>query len=172
MARPRTNNSGLPACVYEKRGRYYLVKRGRWFNLGEDRDRAIELARCFIPPATVDQLPILEYALRLVARARQNARSRGIDFKLTKEDVRALMDDSDWKCAVTRTPFSLERLGTTGDRPFAPSIDRIRCELGYERENCRIVCVATNFAMNRWGEPVLRRLARHMTAPNRIRQVY
>lgn len=63
---------------------------------------------------------------------------------------------SKFRCAITRTPFSMTKIG--GARPYAPSIDRIDCSLGYSAKNCRIVCVATNLAINRWGDGVLHTL--------------
>jgi hypothetical protein len=43
--------------------------------------------------------------------------------------------------------------------PFSPSIDRIDTVGGYTTDNVRLVCVAANFALNQWGDDVLRRLA-------------
>jgi hypothetical protein len=104
---------------------------------------------------------IERYAGALVARARVNARNRrNLPFELTKDDVLALLAECKWKCAVTRTPFSFEKI--RNQRPFAPSIDRIDCDAGYVKTNCRIVCVAANYAMNTWGESVLRTMAKHM----------
>jgi hypothetical protein len=51
------------------------------------------------------------------------------------------------------TPFSGKR------RPFAPSIDRIDPSRGYSKGNCRLVCVAVNYAMSDWGLAVLKRIA-------------
>lgn len=44
-------------------------------------------------------------------------------------------------------------------RPFMPSIDRTNSAKGYTAGNCRLVCVAANFAMNEWGQGVLHKLA-------------
>jgi hypothetical protein len=105
---------------------------------------------------------IERFALRLLAVARGNAkRRRGLPFSLTQADVLQLLRSAGWRCSVTRTPFSLDRVGN--QRPYAPSIDRIDSAVGYVPENCRIVCVAANMAMNTWGESVLRTLALHMT---------
>ena len=43
--------------------------------------------------------------------------------------------------------------------PFAPSLDRIDSSKGYVRGNVRLVCMAANFALNQWGDDILRRLA-------------
>lgn len=163
MSRPRTSDLDLPRNVYERRGSYFFVKGGRWINLGRDKKQAIAAGSGFLMPPTMEQKPLLAYTFRVLARARQNAKGRrGIPFALTKQDARDLLEQAGWRCAVTRTPFSLETVGAHTDKPFAPSIDRINSALGYERSNCRVVCVATNFAMNRWGEGVLRTLLHHL----------
>jgi integrase len=42
MNRPRRlNPEGLPPCVYRKHGAYWLVKKGKWTRLGEDRQSAL-----------------------------------------------------------------------------------------------------------------------------------
>ena len=45
-------------------------------------------------------------------------------------------------------------------RAYAPSLDRIDPEGLYTADNCRLVMVAVNFALNAWGEEVYLRLAR------------
>ena len=163
MGRTRKHDTGLPERVYERRGSFFYVRDGKWTNLGKDRASAIEAAFALNIPPTSDQRAVADYAYRVLARARQNAKGRrGILFDLTKEDVLALLHEANWRCAVTRTPFILDAVGTRGDRPLAPSIDRKDSTKGYTRENCRIVCVAANFAMNRWGDWVLRTMLTHM----------
>lgn len=44
--RPRKNDRHLPKCMYFKHGRYWLVKRGKWHDLGTDMaDAMIEYVR-------------------------------------------------------------------------------------------------------------------------------
>ncbi len=162
MARPRKLDSGLPKCVYERRGKFYLVKGGRWYSLGANRERIAERAAAFVTPTVMaERTAILRYSLKLVARTRANAKGRrGIPFGICRADVEAMLRASHYQCAVTGTPLSLVTVGR--HRPFAPSIDRRDSSAGYTKENCRVVCMAANFAMNAWGEDVLRTIATHM----------
>jgi len=49
--RPRTKDRHLPACVYEKHGAFWLVKKGKWQRLGPDLHSAlIEYARIVAVP--------------------------------------------------------------------------------------------------------------------------
>lgn len=51
--RPRKRDRHLPACVYQRRGAYYLVQRGRWIPLGRDLAAALaEYARHRRPEPT------------------------------------------------------------------------------------------------------------------------
>lgn len=72
-------------------------------------------------------------------------------------------------CEVTGIPFSLDR-GESGRRPYAPSLDRRDSSGGYTSENCRLVCVAVNVAMNEWGAELLLRIAEHVSAMTEIRR--
>ncbi len=48
--------------------------------------------------------------------------------------------------------------------PFVPSLDRKTPALGYTEDNCRVVCLIVNEAMNRWGFDPLLKLARRLVA--------
>ncbi len=52
-------------------------------------------------------------------------------------------------CELSGLPFSDIKFGSR--RPYVPSIDRIKPELGYVRENVRVVLWALNTAMGTWG---------------------
>jgi hypothetical protein len=61
---------------------------------------------------------------------------------------------------VTGLPFSLEKIGSgAAKKVFAPSLDRIQAGGCYSRENCRLVMVGVNFAINSWGLDTYLRLA-------------
>lgn len=142
--------------MYVRRGTYYLVINGKWINIGKDRETALRAMQNYPITTLYAENDIVRYVAKKVAVARGNAKKRrGIPFSITKDDVVALVVAQRFRCAVTGVRFSLDTLGPHKDRPFAPSIDRVDSDQGYVPGNCRIVCVATNFAMNRWGEQVL-----------------
>ncbi len=149
----------LPPRVHLKHGAYYYVRLNEWRRLcaeGEDVHAALAAMGPFVPKQ--DRLiELVSFVPKLHARCRNNARGRrSIGFTLLVEDVYRMLDEQGWVCAVTRHDFSFVQIA--GKRPFAPSIDRIDSAQGYSRENCRVVCVATNYAMNVWGEEVFRSL--------------
>jgi len=99
---------------------------------------------------------------KILSNCRERAWKRGLAFELTGQDLRQMLEDSEYRCSVTGIPFDFSPTAssTHSRRPFFPSVDRIDNKLGYTRENCRIVCVAANYAMNEWGEEVFAMVAR------------
>ena len=94
----------------------------------------------------------------LVARARDNARKKGMAFDLTPEFAETLWKDG--RCAVTGRSFSVQPFpDALVKHPFAPSIDRKLSSGGYTKDNARLVCVAVNFGMGQWGQEVFLELA-------------
>ena len=87
---------------------------------------------------------------------------------MTIDELWSLWRRADGKCEVTGIPFSLVRTGgrSVTARPWIPSVDRISCAVGYEQNNCRIVCHAVNMAMNQWGEKFLMRIAKALYGRN------
>ena len=71
---------------------------------------------------------------RLLARAKENARARGMNFDLSIEDI--FIPDV---CPITLQPLSFE-----GPKEHRPSIDRIRNHLGYVKGNVLIVSERAN----------------------------
>ena len=110
------------------------------------------------------QQPLPQWARDILRMAARNASRRGIPFTLTQDDMRALVARADGRCVVTGIPFDFEKHRGSRRRPFAPSIDRERSTLGYRRDNCRLVCIAVNLAMNEWGLDPLLRIARALVA--------
>ena len=94
--------------------------------------------------------------------AQQGARTRGLPFDLTLEDVQAMAEAQDGVCAVTGMRFSLRKPKRGIKKPWAPSIDRIDSSLGYSPENCRIVTIFANIAMSDWGDWVISELKQEL----------
>ena len=121
--------------------------------VGPARQRAI--ARM----ADVRRYAFEQFAFRVVAKAKERSSSR-IPFALTAEHVIALAERQDYRCAVTGIALDISPPKRTRRKPFEPSLDRIRPNLGYVEGNVRVVCNIVNFAMNEWGEDALWDLVR------------
>ena len=162
--RPRKTDTDLPPCVYLRRGTYFYVKRGEWTNVGKTLEEAllqIEAIKAGKKHVRgTRKMKEMEDALRKVFRARRSgATIKKVPFEITEEFIRRLAKKSNWCCSMTGIPFNLKKPEGRHRNPFAPSIDRIDNKLGYVEGNVRVVCLATNFAMNEWGEDVLQTLA-------------
>lgn len=158
MGRRRAAESDLPKCVYLRHGAYYFVRKGIWTRLCERRVDVEGTLESFITSRErMGQDELTTYCYRVMVRAGCNARGRrrNMPFDLSRADVLALLERARWTCEVTGTHFSLDKVGHRGQRPYAPSIDRVDSSEGYSFGNCRVVCVAANIAMNSWGDAVL-----------------
>lgn len=100
-----------------------------------------------------------EKASELYRTAKNRAAWRKVPFELTKEQFEELIIAAGGKCAVSGIPFDFDPPRNGFRRPFAPSLDRINSDLGYTKDNCRLVCVAVNYAMADWGDGVFLRIA-------------
>lgn len=95
------------------------------------------------------------------ASARGRARARGSAFEITLDWVLQQYEQQKGSCALTGIPFVLDR-NPDGKRfytPFAPSLDQVVPGAGYTAANTRLVCVAMNVALNRFGEDVFAKIA-------------
>jgi hypothetical protein len=88
-------------------------------------------------------------------RARQNKRGFNLDIDFLLEMFTA----QNGQCKLTGISFSLEKENDCRVDPWAISIDRIDSKLGYTKDNVRLVCTVVNFALNEWGEKVLRTMS-------------
>ena len=98
----------------------------------------------------------------------KNARSRELEHSLTHAQFHQIAERCEDACELTGIKFQWIRgLGINERQPFAPSLDRIDSRLGYTYENCRIICVAANMAINTWGDWVLAEMARGLTTKHK-----
>lgn len=96
---------------------------------------------------------------KALCAAKARAAKTGKPFGLTRSDLVLLLLRSGGACEVTGIAFNLTSTTKHKNRPFAPSIDRINSRLPYTMENCRLVCVAANLAINEWGDEIFSRVA-------------
>lgn len=101
----------------------------------------------------------------ITSRRRHRAREKGLEFSLTPEFIYKMMESNNFCCAISGIPFRMPRrddpkTNAVEIEPWAPSIDRIDISQGYVPNNVRVVSVAANYALNRFGSDVLAELAR------------
>jgi hypothetical protein len=102
-------------------------------------------------------------AKAMTARHRFNSRARGIPFQIESSDIYLLLKETGYRCAVSGIEFSKRATAKGAPDPWCASIDRIDNRHGYVKGNVRIVCLAANLAMNRWGYNTLLRLSLAVT---------
>lgn len=142
--------------------------------LGPSLAVALEKYRRIAPHAEIAKWslkPDEKFVSLLYRRLRTNAKSRGIDLGITKQDVMEMIDAAGNKCTLTGIPFSILKDERYRVRPWAPSIDRIDSTQGYTKQNCRVVCAYVNSALNEYGEELLLMIAKGLikTAKSRMR---
>jgi hypothetical protein len=88
--------------------------------------------------------------------ARMRAKKCRVPCTLTIQEVDAIYSRSKGRCELTGIPFDTSE--TRG--AWTPSLDRIDPEKGSVFENCRMICLAVNQAIGKWGEAVLGEIAK------------
>lgn len=155
----------LPPKMHLKFGGYYYVHKNKWIGLGRDRDKAMKEYEAW--HCGIRDREVAVYADNVFWRAQRNAKTREIEFALTKPQFKEILHRANGRCEVSGIPFTLDRHDRSARRPFAPSLDRIDCRHGYSPENCRVVAVAVNAAMSDWGEEVLIKIAAGLSKRSR-----
>ncbi|OQY75891.1 MAG: hypothetical protein B6D47_00590 [Rhodocyclaceae bacterium UTPRO2] len=95
-------------------------------------------------------------------RLRRRGRASGKGCSLTIGQFAQLVIEADGACQVSGIHFSNDIPVGSKRAPFSMSIDRIDSSRGYHFDNCRIVCLAVNLAMNNWGAAVMARIGKAM----------
>jgi len=65
--RPRKHDRNLPACMYLRNGSYYLVKKGKWKNLGRDYAKALQEYALLTSPKGGGMADLIDEVLRHAA---------------------------------------------------------------------------------------------------------
>lgn len=90
---------------------------------------------------------------RILAAARTRARNAGLPFELTVDDI----------VIPTHCPILGFALECSGDRNSSPSLDRIRPELGYVKDNVQVISTRANRIKNDSTPEEMRLLADYMS---------
>lgn len=98
--------------------------------------------------------------LELLSTSKKRAVLKGLPFTLTLDWALEAFENQGGCCLLTGIPFTFDRnpYGERFYRPFSPSLDQNQPGGGYTPENTRLVCVAVNIALNRFGEEVFHRV--------------
>lgn len=90
------------------------------------------------------------FLLKLWHKAKTNAK-RGLGCSMTVDDLVELFEQQEGRCAVT----GMEMTHTKEDPHSRVSIDRLDCNVGYDKGNVRLVCAAVNLMRNRMEDDEL-----------------
>jgi len=102
-------------------------------------------------------------AVSLVSSARQRAKKKGLPFDIDVEWVRQLFELQEEKCSETGLPFCYKERADHGYgffNPFAPSLDQIKADKGYTKDNVRLVLCIVNLGLNSFGDSVFEQVAK------------
>lgn len=156
---------GLPPYMEAralKRGGYsyrVLTPEKKWVLVGWNLDEALAAHKRILGTSwsTAEQ-----DAREVFQRARKGALRRGIEFDITEEEIRRMLEQQNNRCALTQKPFNNTKPHGQRTRPWCASLDRRDSSKGYSVENCRLVCTFVNIALNAYGDGLFTELLEHM----------
>ena len=100
------------------------------------------------------------YRLYWAERMRRAANKRaGRQCFLTVQNVADMLLAQEDRCALSGIRFRYRRRNETLD-PLSPSLDRKDSAREYTIDNCRVVLLAVNYGLNRWGDDTFIRICR------------
>lgn len=108
-----------------------------------------------VPLPTCDPRITVRMFTRIIAGCRTRAARKGLDFDLNESWAHAQYIIQDGLCAVTNVPLVFPQ-PKQEKLPNQISVDRINSKGGYVEDNCRLVALSANFAMNIWGEELFK----------------
>jgi len=85
----------------------------------------------------------------LLNGAKDRSKRKKLICTITKKWIQAKLEVG--YCELTKLKFDLNAVQNKRSNPFAPSLDRIDCNLGYTPENTRVVLNIVNMALNEFG---------------------
>lgn len=97
---------------------------------------------------------------KLLAMAKNRAKTQGLPFNLDADYLLDLWNEQDGLCALTARPFDLERSSEFAVNPDSASLDKIVPARGYVRGNVRWITYHANVARSEYGDDRLMELAR------------
>lgn len=145
---------------------YYKQKGKEKYDPSENKARYQEYREDYLQRRQQQSVTLESRLLALFSSAKKRATKHGIPFTINLEWVIGLYTKQKGKCCLTGLQLTLD-VNPDGRRcymPFSPSLDQIKPGEGYTPENTRLVCVAVNIALNRFGEDVLEQVCRGFLA--------
>ena len=88
-------------------------------------------------------------ASQLLSSAKNRAKIKNLEVSITKEWILNKLNIG--ICELSGLFFDFSNTGRINRNPFSPSIDRIDCNLGYTPNNCRVILLSMNDALNQYG---------------------
>ena len=84
---------------------------------------------------------------RKISHLKKAKRNKVLDFDIDGNFLVSLWEKQNGKCAITNYDMSYENRDTL----YSVSVDRIDSLKGYVKDNVQLVCVAINFAKNKYS---------------------
>lgn len=169
MGKIGDRNYELPQRMFVRKRRgveYFFCHIGRGISrkeisLGSSLRAALAKYRAIADDVGIEPTSLVhhDYYKVLHFRMSRSAKTRGIAFLLSIDDVEKLMRRAGGKCEVSGLRFTLQKHDNLRIRPWMPSIDRIDATAPYSVNNCRVVCAAVNVALNQFGDELFFRIA-------------